>query len=203
MSMITFSENHESSLVAYEEGRSLASLQDPQGEALRWVYSLGVLPSQHVVVVGLGSGFHVAAMADIDPNVRITVVESRESLIQVFRSQFADIADRVEIIVAQSSRELRNSELFENVLQNRAYVVSFRECWASQEILFTEFFAHLTGRSLDSVRYHLGELGINMKALYLEPSGLHSLTEVMPVIEAAAFDESKKQIFRALGELVK
>ncbi|MNL26986.1 hypothetical protein D3C87_1485500 [compost metagenome] len=203
MTMITFSENHESNLIAFEEGQALASLQDPHAEALRWVYSLGVLPSKHIVVVGLGSGFHVAAMADVDPEVRITVIESRESLIQVFKSQFADVADRVDIVVAQSAHELQNTDAFEEVLNNRSYVVSFRECWGGQETLFTEFFAHLTGRSLESVRYHLAEIGINMKALYLDPRVLHSMTDVLPIVEASQVDESKKQIFRALGELVK
>ncbi len=203
MPMITFSENHESSLVAFEEGQALASLRDPRGEGLKWAYSLGVLPAEHVVVVGLGAGFHVAALADVDPDVRITVIESRESLIPVFRSQFPDLEDRVEIRVVQTAQDLFKSELFQEVLNHRSFVLSFHECWGAQAQFFTECFAHLTGRSVESVRYHFEEFGINMKALYLQPNQLLSINDVIPVIEASAMPETNKQIFRVLGELVK
>lgn len=201
--MITFSENHESSLVAFEEGQALASLRDPRGEALKWAYSLGVLPAEHVVVIGLGAGFHVAALADVDPEVRITVVESRESLIPVFRSQFPDLEDRVEIRVVQTAQDIFRSELFQEVLNHRTFVLTFQECWGAQSEIFTEAFAHLTGRSVESVRYHFEQFGINMKALYLNSQQLLSINDVIPVVEAAAIPETNKQIFRVLGELVK
>lgn len=203
MSMISFSENHESCLVSFEEGQPLASLRDPRGEALKWVYSLGAFPSSHIVVVGLGSGFHISALADLDPTVRITVVDSRASLIPVFRSQFPELEGRVEILIAENVQELMKSDLYAEVARDRAYVLSFRECWGSQSSQFSGFFAHLTGRSAEAVRYHFEELGINMKALYFQSNNLLSIKDVLPVVEASVMPENKKQIFRALGELVK
>ncbi len=203
MPMITFSENHESSLVAFEEGQALASLRDPRGEALKWAYSLGVLPASHIIVVGLGAGFHVAALADIDPGVRITVIESRESLIPVFRSQFPELAERVEVCIVQDAQELFRSDLFQEVLEHQSFVISFRECWGQQAAFFSEAFAHLTGRSVESVRYHFEDFGINMKALYMRPDQLLSIKDVIPVVEASTMSERNKQIFRVLGELVK
>ena len=203
MSMITFSENHESSLIAFEEGQALASMHDPRGEGLKWAYSLGGLPAEHVIVVGLGAGFHIAALADVDPDVRITVIESRESLIPVFRSQFPELEDRVEIRVVQDAQELFKSELFQEILNHRSFVLSFQECWGQQADFFTELFSHLTGRSLDSLKYHFQEFGINMKALYNLPRHNLSINEIASVVEASAMAENKKQIFRVLGELVK
>lgn len=203
MSMITFSENHESSLVAFEEGVPLASLSDPRSEGLKWAYSLGAIPTSHVVIIGLGSGFHVAALADLDPNLQITVVESRESLIPVFRSQFPETAERINIVIMQDERDLFNSDFFQEVISQRSYILSFRECWGNQAVFFSQVFAHLSGRSVESVRYHFEEFGINMKALYFQPNKLLSINDVIPVVEASSMPENKKQIFRVLGELVK
>lgn len=203
MSMITFSENHESTLIPFEEGQALASLRDPRSEALKWVYSLGAFPSQHIVVIGLGAGFHISALADLDPSVQITVVDCRESLIPVFKSQFPDLADRINILIADNVQELMKSDLYKDVVHDRAYVLSFRECWGKQVQKFSQFFAHLTGRSADGVRYHFEEFGMNMKALYLEQNSLLSIKDVLPVVEASVMSEDKKQLFRVLGELVK
>lgn len=203
MSMITFSENHESSLISFEEGQALASLRDPRGEALKWVYSLGQFPSNHVVVVGLGSGFHISALADLDPSVQITVVDSREALMPVFRAQFPELEGRVNILIAENVQDLMKSDLYADVVRDRAYVISFRECWGNQVDLYSQFFAHLTGRTVESVRFHFQEFGINMKALYFQNNNLLSINDVLPVVEASVMPEQQKQMFRALGELVK
>ncbi|UOE99862.1 hypothetical protein [Bdellovibrio reynosensis] len=203
MSSITFSENHESSFIAYDDGQPLACLRDPRAEGLKWAYSLGPMPANHVVIVGLGSGFHVAALADIDAEVQITVVESRESLITVFRSQFPDLKDRVNIVVAQNTEDIFKTDFYQEVVDHRAYVLSFRECWGPRTEFFSQMFAHLTGRTLEAVKYHFQEFGINMKALYLQPDHLLSIKDVLPVVESSNMDDNKKKIFRVLGELVK
>ncbi|WP_413577008.1 hypothetical protein ACLVWU_02580 [Bdellovibrio sp. HCB290] len=204
MSMITFSENQDSSLIAFEAGAALASLTQPREEALKWTYSLGPIPSAHVVIIGLGSGFQVEALADMDPNVQITVVDSRDSLVPVFRSQFPELAERVQIVIADSVQDLMKNDVYADVVANRAYVVSFRESWGQQLNLFAEFFGHLTGRTVEAVKYHLEDLQMNMKSLYFQNNNsLLSIKDILPVVEASQVAEEKKQIFRMLGELVK
>jgi hypothetical protein len=201
--MITFSENHESSLISFEAGTALANVNTPREEALKWTYSLGPIPSSHVVIVGLGSGFHVEALADMDQDIKITVVESRDSLLPVFRSQFPELADRVEIVIADNVQDLMKNDIYASVVADRAYVVSFRECWGEQTQLFAEFFGHLTGRSVEAVKYHLDDLQMNMKSLYFQNTNLLSIKDILPVVESSQVAEEKKQIFRMLGELVK
>jgi hypothetical protein len=203
MAMITFSENHEANLISYESGEALVSLRDPSGQALKWVYSLGAMPTKHVVVVGLGSGFHIAALADFDSSLKITVIENRESLLRVFWSQFPELEDRVEVLTLQNSGDIFKTDLFKEVLSEAPYVLSFVECWGQQSVFFTEVFAHLSGRSLESIRYHFQEFGINIKAAFLKNKDLLSLKDVHPVIESSSLAENKKQIFRVLNELVK
>lgn len=203
MSMITFSENHESSLIAFEDGKALASLSDPRVEGLKWAYSLGVIPTSHVVVIGLGSGFHIAALTDLDPHLQITVIETREALIPVFRSQFPEVAERINIVIVQDERDIVHSDFFQDVIAQRSCILSFKECWGNQSKFFSKIFAHLTGRSSESVQYHFQEFGINMKALYFKPNNLLSIKDVIPVVEASTLSENNKQMFRILGELVK
>lgn len=203
MSMITFSENHESCLIAFEDGEPLASLRDPREEGLKWVYSLGAIPTSHVVIVGLGSGFHVAALSELDPELKITVVESRESLTPVFRAQFPELRDRVEVVVVKEASDVLKSDLLQEIIQNRSYVLSFRESWGNQIELLSQTFSHLTGRSVESLKYHFADFGVNIKALYLKPKHLLSIKDIMPIVEAAPLHSKQKQIFRILDELVK
>ncbi|WP_168196534.1 hypothetical protein [Bdellovibrio sp. ZAP7] len=203
MSMITFSENHESSLISFEAGTPLANITQPREEALKWTYSLGPIPSSHVVVIGLGSGFHIEALADLDHDVQITVVDSRDSLIPVFRSQFPELAERVQIVIADNVQDLMKNDIYADVVATRAYVVSFRESWGEQMDLFSEFFGHLTGRTVEAVKYHLQDLQMNMKSLYFQNTTLLSIKDILPVVEGSQVAEEKKQIFRMLGELVK
>ncbi|QDK47347.1 hypothetical protein DOM22_02700 [Bdellovibrio sp. ZAP7] len=201
--MITFSENHESSLISFEAGTPLANITQPREEALKWTYSLGPIPSSHVVVIGLGSGFHIEALADLDHDVQITVVDSRDSLIPVFRSQFPELAERVQIVIADNVQDLMKNDIYADVVATRAYVVSFRESWGEQMDLFSEFFGHLTGRTVEAVKYHLQDLQMNMKSLYFQNTTLLSIKDILPVVEGSQVAEEKKQIFRMLGELVK
>lgn len=203
MSAISFSENHLAQLIPFESGEALASVRDPQAQGLKWAYSLGAMPTRHVVVVGLGAGFHIAALADVDPSLKITVIESRDALLRVFWSQFPELENRVEILTLQSPQDIFRTELFTEVLKEAPYVLSFVECWGQQAEFFNEVFAHVTGRSLESIRYHFQEFGINIKAAFLKSKDLLSLKDTFPVIENSTIPENKKQIFRVLNELVK
>lgn len=203
MSAVTFSENHEGSLISFEAGAPLVSLRDPQGEGLKWAYSLGAMPTRHVVIVGLGSGFHVAALADVDSTLKITVIENREALLRVFWSQFPELENRVEVITLQNAQDIFKTAFFTEVVQEAPYVLSFVECWGQQAEFFTEVFAHLSGRSLESIKYHFEEFGINIKAAFLKNKDLMSLKDIFPAIESSEVPERKKEIFRVLNELVK
>ena len=201
MTQIHFSQNCQDFLIPYEEKKNLCSVSDPQGEGLRWAYSFGSLPTKHIVIVGLGAGFHVAALADIHPDIRITVIDNRESLVPIFKAQFEDIQDRVEILIAQESRDLLQSDLYKEIVENRSFVLSFFESWGYQEEVLSTLFAHATGRTLESVRFHLSEMNMNLKAMNTASLELMTLPELLPAIESSDMNVDSKQIFKMLGEL--
>lgn len=204
---ISFSKNSEGLLIPFEQGKSLANFNDPRGEALNWIYSLGACSIKHIVVVGLGAGFHVSALYDFDPTVKITVVESRRDLIPIFYSQFPELNGKIEILVASTEEDLLQSDLYKQLVSDRAFVLSYENCWGHQANLFNQFFASLTGRSLEAVKFHLEELGLDMKSysldLTLKNNQLLSIKELLPVFETSRLRETQKNLFRVLGELVK
>jgi len=131
------------------------------------------------------------------------VVDSRSSLTSIFRAQFKDLADRVEIVTVTDCEDLFKSDFYRDLLQSKPYVLSFRECWGEQVEFFAEIFAHLTGRSSDSVRYHLEDLGINMKGVYFDSSKLTSIKDILGTVDTVQASEKHKQLFMTLGELIK
>lgn len=203
MGFISFSENTEKNMIAFEEGLALCDIRDPQQQALKWVYSLGSFPSSSVVVVGLGSGFHVAALADLDPHLKITVIETRLSLLRMFQTQFPELQEQVEVILVQEPHDIFKTHFFQEILATKPYVLSFQECWGHGKGAFTQLFAHLTGRSAASVQYHFEELEINVKALGGITASLHSLKDMMPAVLGSSLSEVDKLAFRTLGEMVK
>ncbi len=60
------------------QGRLLASRIDPVGESELWVAEdIRCASKKPLVVVGLGSGYHVLAVAKMRPDVPTVVVERR------------------------------------------------------------------------------------------------------------------------------
>jgi hypothetical protein len=203
MSSISFFENQDALFISCEQGGPLCSANKPREQGLKWAYSLGEMPTDHVVIVGLGSGYHVAALADLDPKIRITVVDSRESLLPVFESQFADLKYRVEVLFIEKAGDILKSEVFKEIMLTQSFVVSFQECWGLQSVLYTEVFAHLTGRSPISLSYHMQSFGFDIKAKGNNSKTIMTIKDALPLIESATIPDQDKQAFRILGELIK
>jgi hypothetical protein len=203
MSHVTFSENHHGQMIAFEDGVALCSFRDPQSEGLKWSYSLGHVPSKKIIIVGLGSGFHVAALADVYPELDITVLETRVSLLTMFRSQFPDLLNKVNVQIVDTPSDVLKSSFIAEILLEKPYVVSFRECWGNETEKFSTIFSHATGRSLDSLKYHFVEFGIDIKSMGSAKKELLSIKDVLPNCENSSMREQDQLAMRVLGELVK
>ena len=203
MSTITFSENQDSVLVSYEDGLPLCSVKTPREEALKWAYSLGAMPTKHVIVIGLGSGFHISALHDLDPQLKISVVDNRGGLLSVFHSQFCELRNDVDVILFEKAEDILKSDLYQQVLNEHTFVLSFRESWGQQSKVFAEVFAHLTGRSIESLNYHFDNFGFDMKAHGLNEDKLLSIKDMIPFVEKTPTPDMKSQALRVLGELIK
>lgn len=164
MSVITYTENRNKILVPFENGVALADFNSPEEQGLKWAYSLGKLHNQNLIVLGLGGGFQIAALLDMDPELKITVVEFRSTLISRFRNQFSEYADRVTICELQDIQDIFKSRLFSQSTEEKALVISFQECWGECFEKFALTFSYLTGKTEESLVFHLREHGMTIKA---------------------------------------
>ncbi len=164
MSVLTFSENNERVLVPFENGAPLANFNKPLEQGLKWTYSIGKLGTKDLVILGLGGGFHITALLDMDPSLRITVVEFRSSLVSRFRNQYSEYADRVTICELQDIQDIFNTSCFSLEDGTNPLVISFQESWGDHFEKFAIIFSYLTGRTEESLMFHLKEHGITVKA---------------------------------------
>ena len=166
MGTIVFSENRHAFMIPYEDGEALCNPSTPQEEGAKWVYSLGRLPTDHVVVLGLGAGHHIAALKDIYPHLQITVIERRDNLLQMFRNQYPELWNEIEVVCLDSVSSVTAQAFYQRIVEEHSYVISFRESWGVHCGFYTELFAAATGRSVISLNYHFREIGMNLKSRY-------------------------------------
>lgn len=156
--MVVFSENTQGLLIPSQNGKNLCDFRDPQVEALKWVYSLGNIQDSHLIVLGLGGGHHIDALLQVYPKLNITVLESRDSLLQIFKTQYTDLADKVEVRIVD-----RDSDI-SNFMGLKATVVSFIACWCDETETYISILSELSGRSEVFLKYQICEMGLETKS---------------------------------------
>lgn len=99
--------------VLKKDGRLLASSVDPQREAVKWadLISASAPPDDLVVVLGLGSGYHVLELMLRRPASQILVIESDRELFEITLRHFPDLC-KVRILIEPVWQNLMNSEVF-------------------------------------------------------------------------------------------
>ena len=102
----------------------------------------------------------------------------------------------------QNSREVFLSDLFQWVLKEKPLVVTYSSGWKGSSGLLSEIFAHLTGRSPESVQYFLFDMGVEIKSLSFT-QGLLSIKDVMKSIDQSLLSEGQRLRFQVLGELIR
>lgn len=164
MSVISYSENSERLLIPFDGDKALADFNQPFAQGLKWAYGLGKIGSEELVVLGLGGGFHIAALLDTHPGVKLTVIEFRSSLVNRFKHQFSEYLDRVEICELQTVEDLKGGLHFLKDPTSESLVLSFQECWGENYGQFLEVFSQLSGKTQDYLNYHIRELEVTVKA---------------------------------------
>lgn len=102
----------------------------------------------------------------------------------------------------QNSRDVFLADIFQWVLNAKPLVVTYSSGWDGTTELLAEIFAHLTGRSAESVQYFLFDMGVEVKSLSLA-KGLLSIKDVMTAIDQTQLSEQQRLRFQVLGELIR
>jgi hypothetical protein len=199
---INFAENTEGFLIPFENERSLVA-QDPWSQAREWCREILVIDKE-CIVVGLGAGFHLAEMIQQKRLSKVYVVDSRPGLVNIFRSQFPELADIVQIILVEDSQSLLQHEIMEEVIEKSLSVFAFTPCWPENDTVFRSFHRHLCGRSAESLELFFKSRGLKKDIQIRDETGKRYLTikdlEILIQEEVPAY--LRLNCFRILKELI-
>lgn len=163
--------------------------ENKRQNGLKWAYSFGKITSKNVIVLGRYDSNKIDALKEIDKDFNIISV-SLESKNHTSNSD----------VVFSNADEILGSELYKTILDKKPMVLSDRELWSEKSEEYTKAFAHLTGRSAESLRMHLIDLGVDVKATHLNGK-LASIKDVISSVKmAGVLDLASVNI---MGELIK
>lgn len=179
------------------------SPEQVQQEATQWCHETLVMDST-CVVVGLGSGVHIAELAQQKKMAKIFVIDSIPSLAPVFYDRYPELKDLVEIIILSSESELMDHPVMNQVIENNLSSVAFVPSWPKTDSLLKNFHRHLSGRSKESLNLFFNKYGIRKDIQIQDESGNRYLNirdlEIMIQEEVPSY--LRLNCFRILKELI-
>lgn len=172
-------------------------------EARRWVERQN-LSAPISIIVGLGAGHHVRAWLEANPDAHVIVVDSHPELIKPFIKANPDLQGRYDILIIDSLDGLLAHEILGFVAESLPPVMAFRPAFGARQDLFDSFFATLTGRNHQGLRYFLDSFGFkDDKVLEVSDDGrLLTIKDLGLIIDAAHEGNPKASAVRVLRELV-
>jgi hypothetical protein len=207
MSTLSFSENQEGYLIPQEDGQMLCDFQNPHDEAEQWARQQDANIGNEVVVLGLGAGFHIKALREAHPFLKIHVVECRDSLLPIFKKQVQSEVENYHVF--HSLESLLESEFFNKVIAKTMPVYFLKKSWGAQEDLFYSLWKNLTGRSVYAIARHFANLGIEIDEPTLlnlkqteKPLTIKDATDIVINSETETAKENRGY-FEALRELLR
>lgn len=202
MTSVLFHEVEKGTLFPSEDGLLLCSPRFRE-EAEGWAAN-HTTNEDHVFVVGLGAGFHIEALLARCPNLKITVIDNRVSLGNVFEAREIAGRDRLELVFIESIEGLYQHEIMQVAAAQAPQVFVFKPCFGQQEKFLTELFRDLTGRSLRSLQFLLPRLGFGgeWQAKVTEDGRLLNIRDLGLVIDTFHDGHPKASAVRILRELI-
>ena len=182
------------------EGLPLCSTRDPQSEASRWLSTI-TPTADHCWVLGLGSGYHVQALAQKYRNLVISVIDHREPLRKSFEDKFPQLRSQVLVEIVRSEEELLMSKSFALFGQNQSSNHIFRPAVQKVDELYLLFSKSLRGQTRQSFLVLMDMFGIEISTDAL--NGIHDfqIKEISKSL-AGRSEKEEQRIIRVLRELV-
>jgi hypothetical protein len=207
MNTLSFSENPEGYLIPFEDGKALCDFQNPIDQAEAWVAKQDFSISNEIVLLGLGGGFHVKAIKEAYPYLKIHLIECRDSLLPIYKKQIQSQIEHYSCF--QNLESLLNSDVFSATIVKSLPVYFMRETWGAHEDLFYSLWKNLTGRSVYAIAIHFANLGIEIDEGTLsslkkseKPLTIKDATDIIANSNSPIAKESRGY-FETLKELLK
>lgn len=194
------------------DGRLTASRVDPVKEALRWleIHRLEIERSERIVVLGCGSGHHLAEMAKSYPNKRQLVLDFELDLIRSVQDRLAPMALAIDFHWVEEEQELLSSSLVRTYMRSPFSIVIHPSTNLLHQMRYRELFARMVAREplffFEWVRREprLAEI-FSLQALSAEAERqLLSIKEINEFTSQRSISDQKDiYLLRILRELVK
>jgi hypothetical protein len=207
MTNLSFSENKQGYLIPFENSVPLCDFENPLAEAEAWAATQEMTISNEIIVLGLGAGFHITALKEAHPYLKIHVVECRDSLLPIYRNQIQSGLENYQNF--QSLEALLESDFFNKAIAKSMPVYFFRKSWGAQEDLFYSLWKNLTGRSVYAIARHFANLGVEIDETTLlnlkqteKPLTIKDATDIV-IGSSSETAKTSRNYFEALKELLR
>ncbi len=171
-------------------------------EAQDWVQNHNFRDS-HVIILGLGAGFHLKEWFQEHPLSHVTVIETREGLTSVFFGLYPELKDKVQVLVIDDLQSLERHELIDSIVEEMSPILCFRPSWGERKDLFEKIFSFLTARSPEGLTCFLQKLGeSNFQVSSLQQNRLLTIKDLGLIVEAGFQNEKRAHVVRILKELL-
>ena len=192
--------------VLAQDGRLLASARDPRGEAEAWVKRrLSFLKRvRGVFVLGIGSGYHIAALRQATPAKIVVIEHSADLHAAVTKLNLFDLG-QAHVVVAANTRELRASNAVQILIEDSYVVLVHGPSRAGAPKFYAAAHKQLIGRDWGALNWAwklkgLPELG---PVTRIGGEGLLTIHDLAKSELVAAGAERERMLVKALKELVK
>ena len=208
--MLTKSLNAKGQFVLSWQGHLLCSKYNPIAEAQSWVKSVEpqILNKKHIIVLGLGAGYHVFELSKLFPHKKIIVIEIDQDIFDFHQKYNSiDISKVCSIRLGERSLLVKRTAIRKALRESYGVLVHKPSC-RFNSVDYGELKSFLLGRSCDSVnslfsiRDDLVDI-VNLKKMSsLSQDKLVSIKDVLRCMPLSN-DQKEFKVFRALGELIK
>lgn len=187
-------------LVQGLEDQKLCSQRDPTKEAAQWL-ELQVVSAGHLWILGLGAGYHVAAMAQKYPEHVISVVDHRPELRAHFEKSFPACARQVRVELVATEKELLDCQSYRLFGPALSSIHRFRPAISMEQEMYAEFSKALRGQTKASFRFLCEQLEIPFNEVCFAGISDFQIKEIALAVEAQGPSAARRWV-RVLRELV-
>ena len=154
MTQIEWRSNLSRDLVAFENSRPLSDFENPEEQAVVWAHQISLDDiCEEICVIGGGAGYHIEALLKAYPGKKITVLDSRPSLISFLKKKYP----QVDFIHIEKIENLKNLDNIHHFLTAKVQKLMFKPAIGYQAEILEEVYWFLNLRTYDALSFHLNK----------------------------------------------
>ncbi|MGE3972898.1 MAG: hypothetical protein AB7F59_00075 [Bdellovibrionales bacterium] len=166
-------------------GALLHSQKNPQREANLWLeQQKNLLEGVHTAfVLGLAGGFHIQALQEYNPQLKIVVIESHEAFVTLASPLVRSLQSRALVFTQIDPHMLLKNKNIEEDLKRTFCVLEYRQATKLDPDYYRHVKAALCGRDWKSFNHHVKLRGQGWMNQYNFIEKSDSLISIKPIAD--------------------